>query len=170
MKRHQLTNLKSKCIKNTYEVDELDNICYFVDQDSTELSVYKQEEDIYSSYLTHEEKEIFTNCNIAQLDGNCDEIMISDSDTEIECNAYAINCENKKINILLNFLRKFFGSWPLTYIHPLCNFQHKDENCFYCLIRSSCLRIEGYRVKGPRSMKPYEYVSQLFKYEENGYN
>ena len=39
------------------------------------------------------------------------------------------------------------------------------DNCFFCLMRSSCVRINSLRATGPKSLKIVEFVSQLLKYQ-----
>ena len=39
------------------------------------------------------------------------------------------------------------------------------DNCFFCLMRSSCVRINSLRATGPKSLKIVEFVSQLSKYQ-----
>ena len=45
----------------------------------------------------------------------------------------------------------------------MCNL---DESCFFCNLRSSCLRLRQIREKGPRSLKVNEYICQLEQYEK----
>ena len=56
--------------------------------------------------------------------------------------------------------------------HCLCEFDQKqpEQNCFFCHMRSSCLRLNTTRTKGPRSLKLVEFTSHLFNYETLGWN
>ena len=55
----------------------------------------------------------------------------------------------------------FHNFW--TVYHVLCN---SDQNCFFCNLRSSCLRLRKIREKGPRSIKLNEFVSQLNQFDQ----
>ena len=69
-----------------------------------------------------------------------------------------INCEVNEIIQLVN-----------SSSHCKCEFNQKqyEQNCFFCLMRSSCSRLCINRTKGPRSLKLNEITSQLFQYERN---
>ena len=74
---------------------------------------------------------------------------------------YGINCENNGIVQMINFIRSFNFFWIELDSHELCEL---EQECFFCRIRSSCLRLRKERVKGPSTIKLCEYVSQLDKY------
>ena len=50
------------------------------------------------------------------------------------------------------------------------NSKHKELNCFFCNVRSSCLRISAERKKGPKSLKVFEFVFQMFRFEKLGWD
>ena len=43
--------------------------------------------------------------------------------------------------------------------------QTKTVNCFFCHMRSSCLRLSAPRGYGPKSLKAVEFSSQLNQYQ-----
>ena len=82
-------------------------------------------------------------CFIPQLD------ELDDSDEKLEKHVYAVKCELNGIKKNVNSLRSFNFLWISTDYHELCS---KDQNCFFCNMRSSCLRLRQMREKGPRSL------------------
>ena len=98
---------------------------------------------------------------IPQHDGLEDEIS-SNGEEIIEKGLFSINCEEINIVHMLNFFRSFDLLWKQCRKHELCD---PKENCFYCHMRSSSLRLNMGRKKGPKGMKMNEFVSQLNQYE-----
>ena len=83
-----------------------------------------------------------------------------------------LNSEISEIICILNFFRACDFLWK-TSNHPLCESDTKSvsEACFYCYMRSSCLRLNQKRSKGPRSIKLIEFTSQLPQYQDKlGWN
>ena len=108
---------------------------------------------------------------IPQFDGGNDSES-SQEEKIIEKSVFAINCENQEITTLLNFFRNCDFLWKSMSNHSLCQFDQKDSesNCFFCNMRSSCLRLNSPRAKGPKSLKLVEFTSQMFHYENQGWN
>ena len=96
---------------------------------------------------------------IPQLDG------FNDEDLEDLCNReiriFGVNCEIEEISQLLNFFRSFNFMWISSNFHKLCCW---DQTCYFCYMRSSCIRLRQVREKGPRCLKPNEYTCQLNQY------
>ena len=105
---------------------------------------------------------------IPQFDGGNDECIDKMSLKKV----YAVNCEIDEISVVANFLRSCHFLWRLSYNHELCeyNAKHKEMNCFLCNVRSSCLRLSEERKKGPKSLKLYEFVFQIFRIDKLGWN
>ena len=93
----------------------------------------------------------------SQIDGAND----LEEETLSATNVYSVNCEIYEIHLVINFLRSFVFLWKLSTNHPKCDFntKHKELNCFFCNVRSSLLRLNVKRMKGPKSLKPYEFIS-----------
>ena len=115
-------------------------------------------------------KENQKNNKFLQVDGN-DDLKDSKTIEPIDKHTYALNCEDRSVVLLLNFIRNFYPLWSLIYIHPLCDFQNgvNSANCFFCLVRSLCIRLNEKRFKGPKNVKPFEFVFQLSKYDVDGW-
>ena len=99
---------------------------------------------------------------IIQVDGLEDSIDDENQTDQIK-DIFAINCENNDIVQMISFFRSFQFLWLSFDKHSLCAV---EDSCFFCNIRSSILRVNETRVKGPLSLKIYEFISQVGKYEE----
>ena len=97
---------------------------------------------------------------IPQLDGLDDNLT---DDERKHKGLFAVNCEETGIIQLMNFFRGFDILWENVSKHKICNF---NQNCFYCHMRSSSLRLNVERKKGPKGLKMNEFVSQLDQYEK----
>ena len=105
---------------------------------------------------------------ISQLDGQTDMMESSEEEEQvIKKKLFAVNCEIQGISYLMNFFRSFDLLWKSTLGHCLCKSDQKepDANCFFCHMRSSCLRLNSPRTKGPRNIKILEFTSQLNQYQ-----
>ena len=81
---------------------------------------------------------------------------------------YGINCEINNIIQMINFVRSFNFLWITRDMHWMC---HISQDCFFCCLRSSCLRLRQEREKGPKLLQLNEYVNQLHQYDSLfGYN
>ena len=81
---------------------------------------------------------------------------------------YGINCEISNIIHMINFIRSFNFLWITRDTHWMC---HISQDCFFCSLRSSCLRLRQEREKGPKTLQLNEYVNQLHQYNSLlGYN
>ena len=103
---------------------------------------------------------------ILQFDGG------DDTNKSFTKKIYAVNCEIDEICIVSNFFRSCDFLWILGAGHEKCeyNSKHKEWNCFFCNVRSSFLRLSAERKKGPKSLKLYEFVFQMFRYEKLAWN
>ena len=100
--------------------------------------------------------------DICQLDGNND---LSSEEICQPCKKiFAVNCEIQEIIDIINFFRSLNILWISTKEHKLCGL---DQNCFFCNIRSSCLRVRQERGTGPEILKVNEYTCQLQQYGSN---
>ena len=83
--------------------------------------------------------DITTDIEIIQLDGPLD-LTYSRSSRNYEPvkPVFGINCEKAEIIHLMNFFRSFNITWLSSDYHKLCCV---DEECFFCYIRSSFLRL-----------------------------
>ena len=99
---------------------------------------------------------------LLQVDGNID------IDEEVVPNClYSMNCENKLLVTWLNFFRGLNVLWESP-SHSLCQLIPQNLEicpCFFCMMRSSCLRLKKRGQKGPKSLKTYEVLSQLGQFE-----
>ena len=120
---------------------------------------------------------IETNYLIPQFDGADDIIEDNDLIPQIDGNSreddgniqhkdvYAINSEMDEVICLINFFRSCSFLWTNAKIHPFCKSESLTDDCFFCYLRSSCLKLNLPRSKGPRSVKLIEFISQLPQYE-----
>ena len=97
--------------------------------------------------------------NIIQLDGN-----VSEEEEEQLSSLFTINTDIDEIRQLVTFFRSFGVLWQALVFHPLCN-ETLPVKCFLCCTRSSILRLTSKRIKGPKSLKLYEMISQLDQLE-----
>ena len=97
--------------------------------------------------------------DICQLDGLDDFSELEDIPSNSEI--FGVKCEARVIVDLVNFFRSFNFLWICMKDHLLCRL---EQACFFCHMRSSCLRIRQERKKGPRSLKISEFTTQLNQY------
>ena len=96
------------------------------------------------------------NSKLPQLDG------LEDQDLrKPEKHIYGINCEIREIVQLINFIRSFNFLWITPKSHWMCS---QKQRCFFCYIRSSCLRLRKERKRGPKNIQLNEYANQLDQY------
>ena len=183
-------NMKSQDSGKDYKQNIVDDQCSSInDEQVLNLHLLNsndsinsiQDNDVFDELLfqyTHSESEDLENSSslktyslmsqIPQLDG-FDEFL--DESLEVlkqEKTIFSVNCHRKEIVQLLTFFRSFNSLWISLDKHALCNVDH---SCFFCHMRSSCLKLRKPREKGPRGLKCYEYICQLDKYEsELGWN
>ena len=100
---------------------------------------------------------------ITQIDGN-DSMLIKD-EAKMKRTIFSINCASNDVIQLITFFRSFDFVWEITNWHKLCNSKSSEESCFFCHVRSSCLRLNGKRGRGPKGLKINEFASQLDKYK-----
>ena len=115
--------------------------------DECQLAVTEVDEDV-DLFLEGKEK-----YNILQVDGLEDE--------GVSKKYFSVNCKVEELIVLINFFRCFENLWNSAIQHALCIFDKDKSNCFFCLMRSTCLRINTPRTTGPKSLKIVEFVSQL---------
>ena len=94
---------------------------------------------------------------IPQIDG------LDDPARKVEKKIFGINCEIKGIVQLINFFRSFNFLWISSCLksHWMCPL---NQQCFFCYMRSSCLRLRKERSKGPRMIQLNEFANQLYQY------
>ena len=97
--------------------------------------------------------------NFLQLDGSEDLDVIDKRKPEKKI--YGINCEISEITQLINLIRSFNFLWISQKTHLMCL---KNPGCFFCYIRSSCLRLRKERSKGPKLLQLNEFANQLDQY------
>ena len=100
---------------------------------------------------------------IIQLDGN--DSLLTEDEERIKKSMFSINCASEEVTQLVTFFKSFNFVWETIDWHNLCRYKSLEESCFFCHMRSSCLRLNGERLKGPKSLKINEFVSQLDKYK-----
>ena len=107
------------------------------------------------------------NYKIPQIDGGIDEDESKMKKDAVDKKIYASNCDIYEISVIINFQRNCIHLWTVDENHKLCPFyeKHREMSCMYCLFRSCCIRISSERKRGPKRLKPYEIVHQLFKFE-----
>ena len=133
------------------------------DEDLSESSEDEEKRNKSTFSINCERNEIIcdTTYQITQLDGNVSE---SSEDEKIFLKSlFSVKCETKEITQLLTFFRSFDLIWRSLASHKLCS--TSDGNCFFCHMRSSCLRLRATRGRGPKSLKLIEFTSQLTKYQ-----
>jgi hypothetical protein len=89
--------------------------------------------------------------SIFQVDGN-DDIM--DEEVPPKC-LYSVNCEHPVLISWINFFRSFDFLWETT-DHCICTFNVADpglSSCFFCLMRSSCIRLRIRVAKRTKELK-----------------
>ena len=74
-----------------------------------------------------------SNYSIFQLDG------ADDKETDVK-SVFSIKCEENGITNLINFIRSFDILWEYGENHGPCTY---NQDCFYCHVRSSILRLNG---------------------------
>ena len=113
------------------------------DPDSNLIGVFNDDEAIDLKSLEARTLIMDQSINIPQLDG-FDEEVSSEDDTIENKKIFAINCEEKEIVQLINFFRSFDSLWERVESHELCT---PNQNCFFCHMRSSALRLNLERKK-----------------------
>ena len=98
-----------------------------------------------------------------QLDGNVSES--SEDEIKIIKSLFSVKCEVKDIIQILTFFRGLNFIWKSLPCHKMCSQKSSDENCFYCHMRSSMIRLSASRGRGPKSLKLIEFTSQLKQYQ-----
>ena len=110
---------------------------------------------------------------IPQFDGGNDSDdadLVSQFDA-LRKDVYAVNSEIAEITTLVNFFRGCDYLWKNVKIHQMCRPESMTEVCIFCYMRSSCLRLNLHRSKGPKSVKLVEFISLLPKFETDlGWN
>ena len=133
------------------EIINLDDVDIYLDECQSAVTEVDEDVDLF---LEGKEK-----YNILQLDGL--------EDKGVSKKYFSVNCKVEELIVLINFFRCFENLWNSSIQHALCIFDKDKSNCFFCLMRSTCLRINTPRLTGPKSLKIVEFVSQLSKYEES---
>ena len=181
-RKFQNVNTKTKtryftryCIKKAQKVvpaeplpdeQELDSIQRTLDVYDKLYYSEEKNEHIPSSDAHMETKEEYV---IPQLDGANEDETVQTKEI-FEKSVFAISCEINEISLLLNFFRHFDLLWKPTNSHFLCKYD-QERNCLFCHLRSSCLRLNSKRSKGPKRLKLVEFTSQLNQYQDRlGWN
>ena len=110
-----------------------------------------------------------TDDEIPQFDGGSD---FESKQPVVVKDIFSINCEIDEVTHLVNFLRNCDFLWKSMKSHDLCIFNQNDHsgNCFFCNMRSSCLKLNVPRSKGPKGLKLFEFTSQFSQYDKLGWN
>ena len=103
--------------------------------------------------------ELYSSYNLPQIDGN-----ISEDGNEDVSKIFAINIDKDQILQLTSFFRSFKSVWQSFKCHQLCD-ETLHVKCFFCCMRSSYLRLNAMRRKGPKSLKLVEMLLQLNQLE-----
>ena len=142
------------CVKTVKQV--LQNKCEPLPNSKEMLSLQRKLEVFEKVFYNNDEA-------ILQVDGNCDAM---DEEVVPWC-LYSVNCDFQSLTTWINFFRSFNILWE-TSEHCLCTLDipYPEESfCFFCLMRSSCIRLRNRGQKGPKNLKPYEVISQLLQFE-----
>ena len=83
----------------------------------------------------------------------------------IKKSIFSVNCEMNEITQLITFFRSFNFVWKTLKEHKICDQKLSGENCFFCHMRSSCLRLNASRGRGPKGLKISEFSSELDQYQ-----
>jgi hypothetical protein len=155
--------IKEEPVPSVQEASTMKSILRVYDQMYYRRDVQDESSDIDGNVLLSNQ--------IPQFDGGNDSQSSYDEEI-IEKKVLAINCEIDEISRLVNFFRSCNFLWSSMFDHCLCKFDPKqpENNCFYCHMRSSCVRLSTVRSKGPRSIKLVEFTSQLFQYQNYGWD
>ena len=132
------------------EIINLEDVDIYLDECQSAVTKVDEDED---KFLEGKDK-----YNILQVDGLEDEV--------VSRKYFSVNCKVEELIVLINFFRCFRNLWNSSIQHALCIFDKDKSNCFFCLMRSTCVRINTPRTTGPKSLKIVEFVSQLSKYQE----
>ena len=112
------------------------------------------------SQMNNEEPSLDEN-QIVQLDGHAG--GSSEDEAMIKKKIFSVHCEIKDVIPVLTFFRGLSFVWKSLTSHKMC--QTKTVNCFFCHMRSSCLRLSAPRGYGPKSLKAVEFSSLLNQYQ-----
>ena len=103
-----------------------------------------------------------SNFRLTQLDGHVG--TSSQTLTVFKKDSYAISCDFDDIIQGVTFFRGLSLLWERLADHKLCLSSEIFHDCFFCYMRSSCLRLSAKRGRGPKSLKIVEFISQLNQY------
>jgi len=99
--------------------------------------------------------------NILQVNGNESEEDIGGVKT-----LFAVNCEIDELIHIVSFFRSCHFLWGSVVHHSLCT-EKMTEKCFLCNMRSSLLRLNSTRKKGPKTLKMIEMLSEIGQLNSN---
>ena len=128
--------------------------------------IESQEEDQFSiinNEYSSSESEIDDQMTIPQLDGHLSDA--SEDEENITKKIFSVNCETNEIIQVVTFFRSFDFFWNILASHKLCSTKSSDQKCFFCHMRSSCIRLRASRGRGPKGLKLVEFTSQLNQYQ-----
>ena len=100
---------------------------------------------------------------IPQMDGQITES--SEDEVKKKKSIFSVNIGLNEITQLISFFRSFDNVWNSLDFHKICAQNHLLESCFFCYMRSSCLRLNAVRRLGPKTLKINEFTSQLNQYQ-----
>ena len=100
---------------------------------------------------------------IPQMDGQITES--SEDKVQKKKSIFSVNIGLNEITQLISFFRSFDNVWNSLDCHKICAQNHLLESCFFCYMRSSCLRLNAVRRLGPKRLKINEFTSQLNQYQ-----
>ena len=153
---YQEQNIVEQAKNNEHQVQNgsKNEVCCYVDQ--YQINVNEGQSIIEDQFNQSDNRNFDLLMNIPQLDG-CDEFDLSEKGN-MEKQIYGVNCEINEIIQLINFFRSFNFLWISTDSHWLCSV---PQECFFCYMRSTCLRLRKEREKGPKMVQLNEFVNQL---------
>ena len=128
--------------------------CHMISSNILQLdgNISIEEIDNFDSSLDNDSS---SSLNILQVDGN-----ESEEDVDETKSLFTVNCEIDDIIQIISFFRSCQFLWDSLVHHSLCT-KTVTEKCYLCFMRSSLLRLNVQRKKGPKSLKMIEMLSQL---------
>ena len=100
-----------------------------------------------------EDEDLLVDCMLTQLDGHLSLSGTSGGEENKKKKIFSVNCEIEEIIEVITFFRSYNFIWKALTCHQLCT-----TDCFFCNMRSTCLRLNAQRGRGPKSLKIMEFI------------